>query len=86
MINTTDSEDTKIIIIYNSYTPAQKKASKKYYEQNKEKYIENSKARNKIYYEKIKNTEEYKEHVKNYNELYYQKRKMKILENENTTT
>ena len=66
------TEEPKVIIVYRTYTPAQKKAQQKYYEANKQKIID----RNVNYYRGKKDTEEYKKNKAIYNKTYNEKKKL----------
>ena len=68
----TVTEEPKVIIVYRTYTPAQKKAQQKYYEANKQKIID----RNVNYYRGKKDTEEYKKNKAIYNKTYNEKKKL----------
>jgi len=73
----------EIIIIYSSYTEAQKRAIKKYRETHKDKVNELAKK----YYEEQKQDPEYMRMKRERSRLYYLKKKLakKSLENENKT-
>jgi len=68
----TVTEEPKFIIVYRTYTPAQKKAQQKYYEANKQKIIE----RNVNDYRGKKDTEEYKKNKAIYNKTYNENNKL----------
>jgi hypothetical protein len=61
----------EVIIIYSSYTDAQKRAIYKYVEKNKEKH---NKRVNESIINKYKNNEEFKEKVKQRSRDYYNKK------------
>lgn len=64
----------KIIYVYKSYSPAQKKANKKYYERNKESLLEYHRNYKKSLYE---NDEQYRENLKlKQRERYHKKKEM----------
>ena len=67
-----NAEEPKVIIIYKSYTPAQKRAQQKYYETHKQKIID----KNVNYYRAKKDTDEYKQHKAIYNINYREKKKL----------
>jgi hypothetical protein len=66
--------EEKIIIIYKTYTPAQKKANLKYKSNNLERI--NTLARK--YYEKNKNDPDYIQRKRESAKLYYLKKKSKL--------
>ena len=73
------TEEPKVIIVYRTHTPAQKKAQQKYYEADKQKIID----KNVNYYRGKKDTEEYKKNKAIYNKTYTAK---EIIETTATTT
>ena len=68
----TPEDEPKVIIVYKTYTEAQKKSQMKYYEKNKQKIIE----RNVNYYFQKKDSDEYKKNKAIYNKTYNQKKKL----------
>ena len=68
----TVTEEPKVIIVYRTYTPAQKKGQQKYYEANKQKMID----RNVNYYRGKKDTEEYKKNQAICNKTYNEKKNL----------
>ena len=69
-------ENSEPIIIYKSYSKAQAKATQKYREANKDKYIENQKK----YHEEKKNDPEYRKKRLEASKRYYEKKKNMIIE------
>lgn len=66
------TEEAKVIVVYKTYTPAQKKSQQKYYEKNKQKIID----RNVNYYFQKKDSDEYKMNKSVYNRNYREKKKL----------
>jgi hypothetical protein len=66
-------ENKEIQIVYIKNSPAQKKANKRYYEQNKEKISQQKKEK----YLQKKQDENYMNHLRQQSKDNYQKRKLK---------
>ena len=85
MDNTTNDTNDKIIIIYKGYSLAQKNASAKYYNANKEKCIERSRRwaiEHKTERDSKEKPEVCKMKRKIYNQQFYMKHKLKQKEKE----